>query len=144
MKPYEFRSDIAISDSAFYAYGKDMAELFVNACLAVTDAMVEIDKVGEEVEKKISIESPSCETLLYDTLEEVVYLKDAEQLVFHSFSVESISTEAPDCRVSIIAKGEKIDREKHQAHADVKAITFLDYQIEKMDDGLRASVILDV
>ncbi len=144
MKTYEYRSDIAISDSAFYAYGKDMAELFVNACLAVTDAMVELDKVEEKIVKKIVIESPSCETLLYDVLEEVVYLKDAQQLVFHSFEVKSLKTDPPDCSVSIIAKGEKIDREKHQAHADVKAVTFLDYRIDKIKDGYRASVILDV
>ena len=139
---YEFRSDIAISDSAFYAYGKDYEELFKNACLAVTDAMVELDGVEEKTEERIIVKAPSMEKLLYNVMEEVVYLKDAKQLVFHSFEIKDLKTEPPDFEVTLIMKGEKIDRKKHGAHADVKAVTYLDYRIDKTSDGYRASVIL--
>ena len=144
MKKYEFRSDIAISDSAFYAYGKDYEELFKNACLAVTDAMVELDKIEEKIEEQITVKADSMEKLLYNVMEEVIYLKDAKQLVFHSFVIKDIKTDSPDCEVTLVMKGEKIDRKKHGAHADVKAVTYLDYGIEKTSDGYRASVILDI
>ncbi len=45
MKKYEFRPDVAIADSAFYAYGKNVEELFKNACLATTDAMVDVKSI---------------------------------------------------------------------------------------------------
>ena len=144
MKKYEFRSDIAISDSAFYAYGKNYEELFENACLAVTDAMVELDKIEEKTKERITVKAPYMEDLLYNVLEEVVYLKDAKQLVFHNFSVRNLKNDPQDCQVTLVMEGEKIDRKKHEAHADVKAITYLDYGIQKTKDGFRASVILDV
>ncbi len=141
---YKFRSDIAISDSAFYAYGKDYAELLENACLATTDAMVDIEKIEEKTAETITTKADSMEKLLYNVMEEVVYLKDAKQLIFHSFAIKNIKTDPPDCEVTLVMKGEKIDRKKHEAHADVKAVTYLDYGIEKISDGYRASVILDV
>jgi len=149
MKKYQFRSDIAISDSAFYAYGKDYAELIENACLAVTDAMVDVEKIDStsprlrrtKIEK---IKANSPEKLLFNAMEEVIYLKDAEQLVFHSFKCENLTIKPSDCSATLIMKGEKIDREKHNAHADVKAVTYLDYKIEKIKNGYRASVVLDV
>ena len=144
MKKYEFRSDIAISDSAFYAYGKDYAELIKNACLAVIETMVDIEKIEEKSEERITVKADSMEKLLYNVMEEVVYLKDAKQLVFHDFDIKDLKTESPDCQVTVIMKGEKIDREKHGAHADVKAVTYLDYGIEKIKDGFRASVTLDI
>lgn len=144
MKTYEFRPEEAIADIAFYAYGKDLPELFANACKAVTDAMVEIDKIDEAVEEKVDVQADTVEKLLYNTLEEVVFLKDAKQLVFKSFAVDELQAEPPNCRATITMKGEKIDRQKHQAHADVKAVTMKDFGIEKVDDGWRASVILDI
>jgi SHS2 domain-containing protein len=144
MKKYEFRSDIAISDSAFYAYGKDYAELIKNACLAVIETMVDIEKIEEKIEKQITVKADSMEKLLYNVMEEVVYLKDAKQLVFHSFEVKDLKDKPPNCKVVVIMKGEKIDRKKHEAHADVKAVTYLDYGIQKTKEGYRASVTLDI
>jgi len=144
MKKYEFRSDIAISDSAFYAYGKDYADLIQNACLAVTDAMVNLSKIKEKEEGQIIVTADSPEQLLYNILEEVVYLKDADQLVFGSFEVADVKTEPHNCQATVLMKGEKIDRQKHEAHADVKAVTMKDFGIEKTKGGYRASVILDV
>ena len=144
MKQYEFRSDIAISDSAFYAYGKDYAELLVNACLAVIETMVNIEKIEEKIEEQITVKADSMEKLLYNVMEEVVYLKDAKQLVFHSFEIKDLKTEPPNCEVTVIMRGETIDREKHEAHADVKAVTYLDYGIQETKDGFRASVTLDI
>ena len=144
MKQYEFRTDIAISDSAFYAYGKDYAELIKNACKAVIEAMVDLSKIEEKIEEHITVKADSMEKLLYNVMEEVVYLKDAKQLVFRSFEVKDLKAEPPDCQVTVIMKGEKIDRKKHEAHADVKAVTYLDYGIEKIKDGFRASVTLDI
>jgi SHS2 domain-containing protein len=144
MKNYEFIEEAAIADIAFHAYGKDYAELFKNACKAVTDAMVDIEKIEEHTEEDITMQANSMESLLYNILEELVYLKDAKQLVFRSFNVTEIEAKPPDCRINMTMKGEIIDRKKHNAHADVKAVTMKDFGIEETKDGLKASVILDI
>lgn len=143
MQPYEFRPEVAIADSAFYAYGKNYQELFENACLAVTESMVDSEKIEEKIEKKFDLKADSLEKLLYEVLEEVIYLKDAKQLVFGSFEIQALKSDPP-CSLSMVVKGEKIDRHKHQAHGDVKAVTYQDFGIEKMEDGFRASVTLDI
>jgi len=144
MKKYQFRSDIAISDSAFYAYGKDYAELIENSCLALTEAMVDTKKLETQNSKLETIKGKTPEELLFNAMEEVIYLKDAEQLVFGEFRCKNLVIRPSDCSVTLMMEGEKIDRKKHNAHADVKAVTYLDYKIEKIRGGYRASVVLDV
>ena len=52
MKKYEYFDHTA--DVGFFAYGKDVAELFENAALATTAQMVELKDVKQKIEKKIS------------------------------------------------------------------------------------------
>ncbi len=144
MKPYELRSDIAIADIAFYAYGKTHEELIINSCQAVTEAMVNRGKIEEKEEVGFTKQSDTLEDLLYSVLEEIIYLKDAKQLVFSDFKVEKIQTKSTPYSIVMTLKGEKISRKKHEAHADVKAVTYYDYYVKKTNDGYMASVILDV
>jgi SHS2 domain-containing protein len=144
MKPFEFRPDIAIADTAFFAYGKTPEELIINACHALTEAMVEQKKVEAKVRIEFTKRADTLEDLLYSVLEEIIYLKDAKQLVFHDFKVSESKTDSPPYSISMVLKGEKISRKKHDAHSDVKAVTYHDYYIEQTSDGYKASVILDV
>ena len=144
MKPFEFRSDIAIADTAFYAYGKTPEELIVNACEALTEAMVEHKKVKPKEKIEFTNRADTLEDLLYSVLEEIIYLKDAKQMVFHDFEVNESQTDSPPYSIAMTIKGEKISRKKHDAHSDVKAVTYHDYYIERTSDGFKASVILDV
>jgi len=142
MKPFRFRPNVALADIAFFAYGKTLGELLENACLAVTAVMVDPEKIKEKTERRIEVLGDTAETLLYNSLEEVVYLKDAEQLVFHRFEAEVIREKPYEAVVTMW--GEKIDRKKHDAHADVKGITYHDFHITKTKMDYRASVVLDV
>jgi SHS2 domain-containing protein len=144
MKNYEFRSDVATSDCAFYAYGKDLGELLINACQATTEAMVNRKKIEAKEERSIQIETDSIENLLYLVLDEVIYLKDAEQLVFDDFKILQLVQKPQHYSISLILRGEKIDREKHESHADVKAVTYHQFGVEKTKEGYLASVILDI
>jgi SHS2 domain-containing protein len=144
MEKFKFRSDIAIADTAFYAYGKTPEELIINACQALTEAMVDIEKVKAKEEIGFTKRADTLEDLLYSVLEEIIYLKDAKQLVFKDFKVEEIQTESAPYSIVMTIKGEKISRKKHDAHSDVKAVTYHDYYVEKTSDGYKASVILDV
>jgi SHS2 domain-containing protein len=144
MKSFEFRPEIAIADTAFYAYGKTPEELIIHACQAVTEAMVERKKVEEKEKIEFTKRADTLDDLLYSVLEEIIYLKDAKQLIFHDFKVNEIQSESPPYSITLTAKGEKINRKKHDAHSDVKAVTYHDYYVEQIPDGYKASVVLDV
>jgi SHS2 domain-containing protein len=143
MKSFVFRPDVAIADTAFYAYGKTFEELAVNSCKAVTEAMVDIKKVEAKEAVEFSKSADTLEELLYSVMEEIIYLKDAKQLAFSDFKGE-MKSGSPPYSITVIAKGEKINRKKHDAHSDVKAVTYHDYYVEQTSDGYKASVILDV
>ena len=52
-KSYEFLEHMA--DAYIAAYGKDLAEAFENAALAMFDVMTEVEKVSSEVEDYVDV-----------------------------------------------------------------------------------------
>lgn len=160
-KKFKFLPDIATADLAFEAYGVTYNELFENAGLALTDAMVKLNSVEGDVKREIKKEEKSVENLLFSFLEELIFLKDAQLLVFSKIKCEVQRLRAPSHPERSPAKlgevegshwkikakiiGEKIDSEKHKLGVDVKAVTKHLFKIEKLPDKtLRAQIILDV
>ena len=90
---YSILEKIAIADIAFEAYGKDYNELFENSAQAIFEMAVDIKTLKNKIKKEISLEAETIENLLYDFLSEILFLKDAEQLIFLK------------CRVKIEKKG---------------------------------------
>ena len=144
MKKFEFRPDIALSDCAFYAYGKDVGDLIVNACQAVTEAMVSREKIEAKEEVSFETQADSLEDLLYKVLDEIIYLKDSKQLVLGHFEIKKLEKKRKAYSISMKLGGEKIDHKKHESHSDVKAVTYHQFEVKKTPTGYRASVILDV
>ncbi len=144
MKKYEFRTDITAADKAFYAYGKTYGELFENACLALMDSMLDLEKVEKKTKERITTKAPYVEELFSNILAEVVYLKDTKQLVFSSFDVRDFKNKPNDCRVTLVMKGEKINHQKHDINFEVRGVSYLEYGIQKTKEGYRASVAVDL
>ena len=135
---YRFFDDIAIADAAFEAYGKDLPELFTNAALATFSVMADLKKVAPNIKKQIRLTNPKTEGLLFDFIQELIYLKDAEYMLFSKFTVRI----AQD-KLTAIAFGEHIHPEKHQLLTDVKAMTLHLYIVQQTKTGWKAFIILD-
>jgi len=82
MPKFHFLPDIATVDLAYEAFGKTYSELFENAGLALEESMVSLDSIEPTKKYTINKEENNLENLLFSLLEELVYLKDAEQMVF--------------------------------------------------------------
>ena len=142
--PYKFLEDVAIADVAFEATGKTLQELFESAGLAMTNTMVKkLSSLKPKVKKKIKIKSDNVETLLFDFLQQLVFFKDTEQLLFNKFEIE-ITQKKNLWSASILARGEKIDIKKHEMLVDVKGATLHNYKVEDTEEGWRTQVTLDV
>lgn len=140
--PYKFFRDVAIADVAFQAEGRTLKELFESAGLAVTNTMVsDLKKVKPKVTKTIKLKGENMESLLFNFLQEIIFLKDAKQLLLSKFSVK-----VDEKKLSLVAKcfGEKLNMEKHELLVDVKAVTMHRFELKKEKKGWKASVILDV
>src|SRR3989338_2619855 len=75
-KTFEFIPHTA--DVKFLAYGKTLEEAFAHAALATFATMTDIKKVKAKKKKKVSVKAKSKETLLYDFIQELLFLVDTE------------------------------------------------------------------
>jgi SHS2 domain-containing protein len=140
--PYKFVEDVAVADIAFEASGKVVTEMFQSAGLAVTKTMVkDITSVKQKESRKIQVEDDNIEMLLFKFLQEIVFYKDSEGLLFSKYMVKiSRDLKSLECT----AYGEKINPKLHDLIVDVKAVTLHRFQVERTADGWRCFVILDI
>jgi SHS2 domain-containing protein len=140
-KKYEYIDEVAPSDCAFRAFGETLEELFSNAGLAVTNCMVDLDSIDAAEKREIDLQAESPSDLLYNWLEEIIYIKDAELLFLKEFDIKL----SGDSKVlKAIARGEKINREKHRIFTDIKAVTMHRFALEKAGEGWEAFIVLDL
>jgi len=140
---YKFLEDIAIADVAFEASGKSLEELMESSALAVMNTMVkDLKKIEPRTKKEIRVEGQNPEFLLFNFLQEIIFYKDAEQLLLGKFSIKVNK----NGKYSAICEawGEKLDMKKHELVDDIKAVSWHDFKVEKIGKGWKALVILDV
>ena len=133
----------ATSDLAFVAQGPTVEEAFVAAGRAFLAATVEEpNAVKRREHRSVSLEEPDLELLLIRFLNELVYLRDAEELLMHPENLEIIREGSMRLRADLA--GERIDRGRHELASDVKAATAHGLCVEKTTEGWTATATLDV
>ena len=142
--PYRYLQDVAIADVAFEAWGKTMEELFESSGFALTNAMIkDLGQLEQKVEKCFEVEALDVEMLLFNFLQELIFYKDAERLLFNRFELD-IEQKENTCYLRVKACGEEIDQEKHELLADAKAVALHNFKVEETAKGWGATVIVDV
>jgi SHS2 domain-containing protein len=139
--PFKFIEDVAIADVAFEATGKDLNELFKSAAQAVIESMANTKTIKPTIKKEIKKKAKKIEELLFEFLEEIVYLKDKDAIVFHDVDVK---VDEKKMTVNAVLRGDAIQPEKQELHQDVKAVTMHYYIVEKKDNKWKANVVLDI
>ncbi len=140
---YTFLEDRVISDLAFEATGDTPAELFQAAGLALFEGMADTGRIQPRVRKEIRLRHAQIDQLLYDWLSELIYLKDAAGLLFVEFSVQL--TQSEDWSLVATVRGEPIDPKRHALRADVKAVTYHQFEVVQTETGgWKARVVVDI
>ena len=137
MKKFEYFDVTA--DIGFYAYGKDLNEAFENAGLAIFNIISNTDDVNADVEKSFEITSEDEISLLYDFLEELLFLHEVEFMLFSEFHVEIDE----NLHLKSTVKGQAIDWNKHERKTEIKAITFHEMDVTH-DNGTKLTAIVDL
>jgi SHS2 domain-containing protein len=128
------------SDIKVEIYGADLAELFTNAATCLFDLILDPKKVREAQSVPVSLESADLSELFLDWLRELLFLFSTRSLAIRRVEIASIEP----TRVQATVFGEEFDAERHGLKVEVKTPTYHEYQIEKTDEGYRATVIFDV
>jgi SHS2 domain-containing protein len=125
------------ADVKFQAFGKNIEELFENSFLALNQSIYDNKKIKRSKEKIIKVSGKDYESLLYNFLEEIIYLLDADNFV---------CTEVKDIKIkgfklSVILIGDK--KEKYNFTNKIKAVTYNEMFVKKQDKIWKCQVVLD-
>lgn len=142
--PYRYLEEIATADVAFEAWGGSQEEMFAAAADALANVMVaDLSSIAPAQEIPISLEHEAVDLLLFNFLQELIYLKDARRLLLR-ISHTAILRTTSAFALHAVARGEKIDPQRHHLIVDVKAVTLHRFEVAHRDGGWRATVILDI
>ena len=145
-KNYEYFDVTA--DIGFYAYGDTLDKAYENAGKAMFNVVTDIDNVKNKESREFEIVSEDLVSLLYDYLDELLFLQDTEFLFFSQFDVkiEKIDDDSFDnYKLNCKAYGEEINWDIHAHRSEVKAVTFHQMDVSKEEDGgFKLRAILDL
>jgi SHS2 domain-containing protein len=128
------------SDVGFIVYGETLEELFANAALATYSYITDVDEIGEEVERAIEVNAEDLYSLMFDWIDEMIFLFESESLVMKIFD---ITVDDVTFSISGTCKGGKFDPSLHEAGIIIKAVTYSMMEIKK-NELWKARVVLDV
>jgi SHS2 domain-containing protein len=142
--PYHYLEEIGTADIAFEATGRDLPELFRDAADATVNVMIDnIDAIHPVETRQIELSNDKLDMLLFDFLQELIFLKDAERLLLRIREVQIVERDE-NYFAKATAEGEPLDAKRHHQRADVKAVTLHDFSVEQIDGGWKARVLLDI
>jgi len=128
------------ADVGIIAYGADLKQLFSNAALALFSLVTEPESIRHELQRDVKIISEDKDSLLVEWLNELIYLFDAEHILFSRFDIERLTNDG----LKASCYGENIDPLRHKIRIGVKAATYHMLKIDKDSDGYKVQVILDI
>ena len=139
---FEFLEHTA--DAYIAAYGKDLAEAFESAALAMFDVMTEVEKVQAEVEDYVEVEAEDEQALLYCWLADLLAKSDINEMLYSKFEILNVNKISEGFRLQAKIWGEKFDPEKHPQKVGVKAVTYHRMEILKKPNKITLKFILDI
>lgn len=129
-----------ISDVGLLIYGDSFKGLLENAGLALFDQIADLMRVNALDTIEVSAWGDTEEELFMAWMRELLYLFHGEGYLLNEFIIMETSKDM----VKGIAKGEKIDPERHLIHGEVKGVTYHGLEITEVGGKWQAKVILDV
>lgn len=119
------------------SYGKDLPELFRNSALGMMDFIFgeQLKTCETDQADEVEIESEDAEALLVDWLSELNYLVNTNYRAYIDYEFEQFSERRIRAKVKSC---------KALAEEDIKAVTFHNLKIEKIDDLWQVTIVYDI
>ena len=136
---FKYLENVAIADIAFEAYGKTLNEVFENCAYAFFDITCNPKTIKQKIRIIIKLKDKDEKKLLYDFLSELIFLKDSKQLIFSKVKIN-----IKDEKLKATLYGDKISYDKHELRNDVKAITYHMFNLEKIKNNYKATIVVDI
>ena len=129
-----------VADIGVRGFGPTMAAAFEEAALALTAVITDPATVAAREAVKVSCSAPDRELLFVEWLNALVYEMATRRMLFRSFSVAIDGS-----HLDATARGERVDRVRHEPAVEVKGATSTALRVEPLPDGRwLAQCVVDV
>tara|TARA_Y100000310_G_C20690811_1_gene822077 strand:- start:519 stop:926 length:408 start_codon:yes stop_codon:yes gene_type:complete len=133
---YEFLEHTG--DVKFRASGKTLEKMFISAAEALKESISGNIKILSKEEISFEVKGRSNEELLYNFLEEFLFLLDSDGFLMSKIKFIEISKELVSC----IVLGDNVVN--YDFVNEVKAITYNEMFVREKKEGFVCEVVLDV
>ncbi|MFH1503453.1 MAG: archease [Candidatus Diapherotrites archaeon] len=127
------------ADIKFQAYGKNLEEVFENCGLALLKSIYS-GKIKEIQKKEIKISGKDTENLLYNFLEEFLFLFDSKK--FLVAKIKKLKIDEKKLKIQCTLIGDSSER--YEIETSIKAVTYNEMFVKKEKGNWIAQVVLDV
>lgn len=134
-----FRQLSHTADVKIEAWGPDFSSALVECVRGFTSLVTDVNAVATIEKRAVSLTAKSREALLYDLIDQLVYLKDTETFLASSaeFSVAHKETwTLTGTLIGACLVGETL--------SDVKAMTYHDMKIDEKDGKVMVTYVVDL
>jgi SHS2 domain-containing protein len=132
------------ADVKIEVFARTLEEAFEVAGQALVETMTELSKVEAKERRSITVTGEDLYALLYEWIEALIVLFDAEGLIFSRFTVYKIEQRTNEWHLTSEVRGETFDIDRHPQGTEVKAITYAEMEIQKEESHVRLQFVLDI
>lgn len=127
-------------DIGIIVYGGDLKELFFNAGRAFFSLLTDLKRIRLTLERNIVLQGRDLEELMVAWLGELLYLFDAQTLLFRKFNMEEVNRGG----LRATAQGEPFQPDRHVIKREIKAVTYHQVKVEKKGGKWQGRIIFDL
>lgn len=134
-------------DVGLKIWGSDITELFCEAAHAMCSLIYDNQSVRDDGDVDIRIETSDKDELLLNWLKEILFLIEAERLVFSRFQIENHNFYEKDVSTYFLkakAYGETLNSARHEICKEIKAVTRHHFYVKKNGDWWESTVLFDL
>ena len=140
MKNFVYLSHTA--DAGFEAFGKNLNETFVNSGVAMLNMLTHVSKIKPKKVQKFKKVATNLESLLYDFLDEIIFLLETKNFIVGKIQKLSISEENSKFTLTCEFLGDNY--KNYEMFTHIKAPTYHKMLISKTKSGYKIRVFVDV
>lgn len=123
---FEHRADMGVR-----GIGRDMAEAFAQAALAMTAIITDPAGVHPEQGIRLACSEADPELLFVDWLNRVIFEMATRRMLFSHFDVHISGNGELQAEI----RGEAVDRTRHTPAVEIKGATFTELAVQHQADG---------
>ena len=127
-------------DLGMRVFGVDLHELFAHAAWGLFDLMTDAERIEPRTSRDLTVEAIDLEDLMVRWLGELLYIYDTERFLIANAAFRILEP----TRLQATLHGEPFDAARHPIDTEIKAVTYHQIAVERLDASWQARVIFDI